>query len=173
MTLNLDDLVELDRLNMAPVIERGGGNFNPAFRRKKLLLEQERGAEFVCVEKEGHLIAYLEYLREAEGVYNVLSIQIHPTCQTGFVLRDLLGKACERLAALASGGILSSVHVTNRASLVLHRKLGFEENGRTADRIFFRGDVSRLCERLRRFQERKTTANQSVQPSATRSGGSR
>jgi L-amino acid N-acyltransferase YncA len=154
MTLNLDDLVELDRLNMAPVIERAGGKFDPAFRRKKLLAEQEQGAEFLCVERQGRIVAYLECIRESDGTYNVLSIQIHPSHQTGFVLRELLGMASDRLTALAAGNIHSSVHMTNRASLELHRKLGFEECSRTQDRILFQVDAAGLRDRLRRFPKR-------------------
>jgi L-amino acid N-acyltransferase YncA len=163
MSFDVDALVELDRLNMTAVIERAGGKFDPQFRRSKLLVEQERGAEFVCVGRHGRTVAYLEYLCEPDGAWQVLSIQIHPAHQTGFVLRDLLNEAGGRLLAKNPVAIRSSVHVTNHASLRLHRKLGFIETDRTADRVLFRIDGGRLSQRLVHFHEKNTMTNNPVE----------
>lgn len=64
MMENIDELVELDQVNMAPLIERAGGRFDPAFRREKILVEVERGALFLCIRRAGRIVAYLEYLPE-------------------------------------------------------------------------------------------------------------
>jgi len=159
MSLDINELVELDRLNMAPIIEQADGRFDPEFRRSKMLLEQEKGAEFIVIGRGGVIVAYLEYLQEFDGILSVLPIQIHPSHQNGFVLRDLLGEAGRRLPARVPVDIRSSVHATNRTSLSLHVRLGFVETGKSADRILFRTDSARLSDRLNRFHRKKVIAS--------------
>jgi L-amino acid N-acyltransferase YncA len=153
---NVDELVELDRLNMSSVIEAAGGKFDPEFRRRKILLEEERGAVFITIRRSGTTVAYLEYMPEPENTWKIASIQIHPSHQNGFVLRDLLAEASRDLRSRTPSSIRSSVHFTNQASLRLHRKLGFVKTSETEDRILFRIDGTALSERLARFRKTET-----------------
>jgi len=153
---NINELVELDRLNMTPVIEQAGGTFDPELRRRKVLLEMEKGAVFFSIQRSGKTIAYLEYMPEPDDRWRVMSIQIHPAHRNGFVLRDLLSEARQRLQTHAPSAIRSSVHFTNQASLRLHRKLGFVKIEEKEDRILFVTDGKTLSERLARFKKRET-----------------
>ncbi|PIE63646.1 MAG: hypothetical protein CSA26_11975 [Desulfobacterales bacterium] len=153
---NIDELVALDRLNMAPVIEQAGGTFDPEVRRRNLLLEMEKGAVFFSIQRSGKTIAYLQYMPEPNDRWNIMSIQIHPAYQKGFVLRELLSEARRRLQTDAPSVIRSSVHFTNQASLRLHRKLGFMKVEEDADRVLFVIDGKTLCERLARFKKRES-----------------
>ncbi len=152
---NIDELVELDRLNMAPVIEQFGGKFDPELRRRNLLLEMEKGAVLFSIQRSGKTIAYFQYMPEPNDSWNIMSIQIHPAYQEGLVLRDLLSEARQRLQFDAPSTIRSSVHFTNQASLRLHRKLGFMKIEKEAGRILFVIDGKTLCERLARFKKRR------------------
>ncbi len=151
---NIDELVELDRLNMAGVIEQTGGKFDREFRRRKILLEMERGAVFFSIQRSGNTVAYLEYMPEDDDSWRILSIQVHPAYQNGFVLRDILSEARRRLPVHAPASIRSSVHFTNQASLRLYHKLGFVKIAEKEDRILFTIDGKALRQRLARFQER-------------------
>ncbi len=103
---NIDELVELDRLNMAPVIEQAGGKFNSEVRRRNLLLEMEKGAVFFSIQRSGKTIAYFQYMPEPNDSTNEVSLRLHR--KLGFmkieeeadrVLFVTDGKTlCERLA---------------------------------------------------------------------------
>ena len=153
---DIDEIVELDRLNMAPIIERAGGIFDPAFRRTKIIAEAATGAVFFFVRRAGQTIAYLEYMPQPDDIWHIMSIQIHPAHQNGFVLRDLLSEAGRCLLAYAPSAIKSSVHFTNQASLRLHSKLGFVKSEEKADRILFTIAGKTLSEKLARFRKRET-----------------
>ena len=156
---NIDELLELDRLNMASIIEQAGGKFDPEFRRRKILEEMERGAVFISIQRTGNTIAYLEYMPEPNEPWHIMSIQVHPSHQNGFVLRDLFSEAGRRMRARPPSSIRSSVHFSNQASLNLHRKLGFMKIGEKAERILFSVDGPTLAQRLDRFTRRMTGAN--------------
>lgn len=67
--------LELDCLNMAPIIASSGGTFDPAFRRQKIMEEIERGAVFLSVCRAGKVVAYLEYMPETDNTWYVISTQ--------------------------------------------------------------------------------------------------
>ena len=157
MDLDIDAFVELDRINMAPIIEKAGGSFNPQFRRERMLLELEEGATFLFVQKRGLTVAYLETMREADDTFNVMSIQIHPSFQKNCTLRDLLVAASKQLLVKLPREVRTSVHFNNHRSLKLHRKLGFEETQEKDGRILFRIDGAQLCQRLAQFNKNNTT----------------
>jgi len=96
MMTNIDQLVELDRLNMAPVIEQAGGKFDPEFRRKRILVELQNGAAFITVERSGKTVAYVECMPQSDDDWKVMSIQVHPEHRSGVLLRDLLRQAYRR-----------------------------------------------------------------------------
>lgn len=151
---NLNEIIELDRLNMAPVIEASGGTFDPDRRRAGLAMEIKRGCTFVTSQGDGAMLGYLQYELEPGDVWHILSIQIHPTHQRGLVLRGLLSQVYNRLAEHPPVALRTSVHLTNAASIQLHHSLGFTESGREQDRILFRVEGADLCKRLKRFSDR-------------------
>ncbi len=151
---DLNEIIELDRLNMAPVIEASGGTFDPERRRAGLAIEIERGCTFVTSHRHGDMLGYLQYELEPGDVWHILSIQIHPTHQRGLVLRGLLSQIYSHLVEDQPAAVRTSVHLTNPASIQLHRSLGFSESRREQDRIQFRAEGSDLCERLKRFSGR-------------------
>jgi ribosomal protein S18 acetylase RimI-like enzyme len=166
MMEDIDKFVELDRLNMAPIIEAAGGRFDPDFRRQKIVQERERGALFLSALRDGEVVAYIEYMPGADDVWNVMSIQIHPLCQNGTILCDLLATAWKDLSVSRARTVRSSVHTTNNPSLRLHRKLGFLKTGEMNDRILFETDAQSLCERLERFGKRRKKANNAMHADA-------
>ncbi len=151
---NLNEIIDLDRLNMAPVIEASGGTFDPERRRGGLTREIEGGAVFVVVRRDGELLGYLEYESEPGHIWHILSIQIHPGHQRGLVLRGLLSQFHDHLADNPPTALRTSVHLNNDASIQLHRGLGFVESAREQDRVLFRAQGGELCKRLRRFSKR-------------------
>ena len=148
--MNPHDLVELDRLNMSPIIERAGGRFVPGFRLAKLREEIDSGAEFITLERQDQLVAYLEFLPEPDGICKILSLQIHPDWQRTSLLRTLLRLALDRLKSASPSFrlIRSAAHVVNPTSLSLHEKLGFTATTRTPDRIEYQIPPTTLLTRL-------------------------
>ena len=153
MTTPLDAFVELDRLNMAPIIEAEGGTFDPAFRHSRLISEIKAGAELNGVWQNNRLVGYLEF-HIVGDCCKVQSIQIHPDYQNGVVLAQLLGQFCKRLRRTSMLTVNSCVHQGNLKSLSLHRKLGFDEIKRENNRLFFEVNSYDLIERLKRFEHR-------------------
>lgn len=152
---NIDEIVELDRLNMTPVIERTGSTFDPDLRRKKIIAELQEGAVFFSVRRAGETVAYLEYMPELHDTWNIMSLQVHPAHQSGTVLRDLLTEGRRCLQANVPSCIRSSVHVTNQTSLRLHHKLEFVKTEEKDGRILFVTEGKILLKRLACFKKGK------------------
>ena len=148
---DIENFVELDRLNMAAVIDAAGGTFDPVLRRRKIGTEREEGAVFLSACRAGKIVAYLEYMPEGGLEWKVMSIQIHPDYQHGPVLRDLLAQFHQQLLSNAPQSIRSSVHDTNTQSLSLHRKLGFVKTREDGNRVLFEIAGNVLCRRLARY----------------------
>lgn len=148
MTVNLDNIIEIDCLNMAAVFESTANKFKPELRRKGLLKEIDKGAEFVIIERNGILIGYLEYVPDGDGEIYVASIQLHPDFKSGFVLRQILSKTYDKLKNSFPTAIKSSVHKTNLLSQKLHEKLGFVNIGKNKERYFFKAEGKDLKKKL-------------------------
>ncbi len=151
MDIDLEQIIKLDSLNMLPVFETAGIEFDRETRRSGLLSEIEQGAWFILVERKGCLIAYLEYLSEPDGNGKVLSIQVHPKYKGSFVLRQMLSGAYHKLQYSCPRLIHSSAHEGNAASLSLHKKLGFIETGRKDGRLLFEIEGDELLSHLAVF----------------------
>lgn len=151
---NMESFVELDRLNMAPIIEAEGGTFDPAFRYARLISEIKAGAELNGVWENNRLVGYLEFHIVGDYSCKVRSIQIHPDYQNGVILAQLLGQFCKRLRRAPMLIVSSSVHEGNLKSLSLHQKLGFDEIKRESNRVFFEVNSYSLIERMKRFERR-------------------
>lgn len=153
MTIPIDAVIELDRLNMTPIFEAMGVTFDPILRRDRLISEIEAGSKLETIWQNNLLIAYLEF-QIVENHCNVQSIQIHPHYQSGIVLANILGKTYKRLLNTPILIIHSSVHEGNIKSLSLHRNLGFDEIIKKENRVLFEISSDVLIKRLSRFEKK-------------------
>ena len=125
-----EEIIEFDRRNMRPVLEKAGIEFPEEKRRRGL----QSDPTFI-VAFDGRAVAgYLEYLRswnDPDYIY-VGSVQIEKRHRGGELLLTLF----ERFRALAAGedfiGFETSVQKANTAAVRMYRKIGFrlEENPR-------------------------------------------
>ncbi|TYP57672.1 GNAT family N-acetyltransferase [Thermosediminibacter litoriperuensis] len=152
--MNLEKIVELDRINMSPILKELGIEFDPERRKKDLEREIEKGARFVLVWRGDILAAYLEYMPVSDDCWNVMSIQIHPAYKRSSILRDIFRQAYREILSNRPKKVFSSAHKNNKSSVLLHRRLGFgvisDENERyryeiSGDELL--GFFSRIFER--------------------------
>jgi ribosomal protein S18 acetylase RimI-like enzyme len=155
---DIDALVELDRINMSPLIAAAGATFDAAFRRAKLVREIREGAIVDVVRRGRKLVGYLEYGPKEDGSWRIYSIQMHPDMQGRGVLRDLFAVAAVAVRVQRPGRVTTSVHRQNERSISLHQRLGFEQEGENGDRIEYVADGVTLGVRLKRYERtRKAT----------------
>ncbi|MEJ2762966.1 GNAT family N-acetyltransferase [Photobacterium sp. MCCC 1A19761] len=151
MKETVDAVVELDRINMAPIIAESGGAFSVSRRRNKLIEELESGSVILTQYLHDKLAGYIQYIpREAGDVY-ILSIQIHPEYRSGLVLKKLLKSAAIDLLQRQPKSLTSSVHRNNGPSIALHTRLGFLVTSETDERIEYIYDGIALRHKLNQF----------------------
>ena len=152
--IDLEQIIELDRLNMTPLLKAAGIEFDPDRRREGLQGEINKGAWFVVVERNHKIIAYVQYLLEGNGIATFPSIQVHPEFKGSFIVRSLLSDLYQRLKNDCPNLIHSSVHNNNKPSLSLHRRLGFREKERINERILFEINGREFLENISKFGDR-------------------
>ncbi|MCF6097093.1 GNAT family N-acetyltransferase [Thermovorax subterraneus] len=132
--MDLEKIVELDRINMSPILKELGIEFDPERRKNDLVREIEKGARFFLVRRGDILAAYLEYMPVSDNCWNVMSIQIHPAYKKSSILRAIFRQAYREMLSNRPKKVFSSAHKNNESSVRLHRRLGFrivsEENER-------------------------------------------
>jgi GNAT superfamily N-acetyltransferase len=148
---NIDNILELDRLNISPILEAVGKKFDSHYRRNSIEAEQRQGASFITIFRSDLLVAYLEYLPVCRYKWEIMSLQIHPDYQRTGILRDILAKSFSILSQHIPIVIKSVTHTSNARSLVLHRKLGFKIVGQSDDRIFLEANGIALYRQLAFF----------------------
>ena len=148
MDIDIENIIELDRLNMTKFFKDSTIQFDPCIRRKGLLKEIEEGASFIMIERNCRLVAYIEYVPVSDGNVYVASIQIHPEYTHRFILRRMLSNVYHKLKNNFPFAIRSSAHLNNKLSLKLHDKLGFEIVDKDNERIYFTTSGQELVERL-------------------------
>ncbi len=151
MNLDIDQILELDRLNMTAIIAEAGDKFDPERRRAALLAEIGDDAAFILIRRSGRLVAYVEYIPQHDNSWKVASIQIHPKNSNGIIMRPILSQAYDRLKSGCPSAIKSSVHINNEASVRLHTRLGFKETTRTDERILFEISGKNLLDNIAVF----------------------
>lgn len=151
MSIDIEQILSLDQLNMTPILEKSGIQFDPNRRRAGLLANISRGAVFGVVEREGRIVAYVECSPEADRSIRINSIQVHPDYQRRYILRELLIQLHLNLRSSCFTVVKTDVHNFNGASLALHEKLGFKSVEQKADRISFEIQCSDLLSRLSQF----------------------
>jgi ribosomal protein S18 acetylase RimI-like enzyme len=155
----IQEIIELDKINMQPILEKLSIVFNPQLRKNGLDKEINEGAKFVIIKRNDNLIAYLEYVIEDGNTCKVPSIQIHPQYQNGTTLYRLLVSIYNELKNNCPTYIYSSVHKNNVASLNLHKKLGFLSINETNERIEFKASGKEFLERISFVGERSKKIN--------------
>lgn len=151
----IQEIIELDKINMQPILEKFSIVFNPQLRKDGLENEINKGAKFVIVKRNNNLIAYFEYIIKDDNTCKIPSIQIHPQYQNGTTLYRLLVSIYDELKNNCPSCIYSSVHKSNMASLNLHKKLGFLSINETNERIEFKVSGEELLERIKFVDMRK------------------
>ena len=151
MNVNIDNIVELDRINMSPIIAKSGGEFSPSKRKNKLIEELSSNAIILTHYQARKLLGYVQYIPRDNGEYYVLSIQVHPAYRNGSVLKKLLKLAANDLLQRKPLSLTSSVHESNVPSIHLHQRLGFMISSRTSERINFAYSDAQMEAKLKRL----------------------
>ena len=151
MNVNIDEIVELDRINMGPIIAKSGGEFLPLKRKNKLIEELSNNSIILTHYQDTELAGYVQYIPRDNGEYYVLSIQVHSTYRNGSVLRALLKLAANDLLKRKPLSLTSSVHKGNKPSISLHERLGFLIKSKTSERINFAYTGAKMEGKLNRL----------------------
>jgi len=151
MNVNIDEIVELDRINMSPIIAKSGGEFSPSKRKNKLIEELSSNSIILTHYQSKKLTGYVQYIPRDNGEYYVLSIQVHPNYRNGSVLKKLFKLASNDLLQRKPLSLTSSVHNSNIPSIRLHERLGFLIKSRTSDRINFAYSGAKMEGKLNRL----------------------
>ena len=145
----VDECVELDRLNMTPVLAEAGETFRATDRKAGLMKSLSTNGRLVVVRRSERLAGYVE-LKFSEDRCAVWSIQVHPDFQRGPVLLELLRRAGETIDDARVRVVVSAVHGSNRKSIRLHRLVGFQEVGINGEKVRFEAPVATLMAGLGR-----------------------
>lgn len=152
--LDIQNIIELDRINMQPILDKHNIKFDCKLRENGIRKEIENGAEFIFLENECDIIAYLEYLKVDDNIFKIPSIQIHPNNQNGFTLLKLLNNSLPILKENYLKKVTSSVHKSNKPSLKLHQKLGFGQVSESSDRVELEISAELLIYRIEHYSKR-------------------
>lgn len=115
MTQDLESIVEIDRINMSPILEEAGNKFSFDRRLKALKKELEEGAVIVTDNDNDMLSGYAQYLPKGNGEVYIVSIQVLPKYRDGVALRRQLNKLKKDFAAKNIFAVTSSVHETTKS----------------------------------------------------------
>jgi L-amino acid N-acyltransferase YncA len=148
LNVPLDECVELDRLNMTPILAEAEETFSAAGRAAMLARSLATNGRLVGAWRDGRLVGYAE-LRFSEGRCAIWSIQVHPDYQRGPVLLALLRRIAESIDLSQVRVLASATHAVNGKSIRLHRLLGFHEIGRSGGKISFEAGAAELAARFR------------------------
>ncbi len=146
----INQIVEIDRQNMAGFIEAQGGRFDSQRRLQSLKDEIKKGAVFIFARRANNLVGYIEYWLE-DNILKIASIQIIPAFRNGTILRELLSKAYINMKENKPSIIISSAHVNNVLSIKLNTKLGLEKIREEKDRLYFQANGPEFLKRLADF----------------------
>lgn len=119
----IEDIVELDRVNMAAMMKDCGIDFSSTFRKAEVTKEIEAGTTYVLHKEDGRVVAYLAF-----SVYNdimqVKSLQIAVSAGKP-ALRMLLRKTIAVVSGLHYHELHTKIFIHNEPALRLYQKLGF------------------------------------------------
>jgi hypothetical protein len=159
-----EEIVEIDRLNMASQFVSENGLFDPAIRFEGLRRELANGANILQVRRNNKLVAYLEFIPPVDGKFYVPSLQIHPDHIGSSVLRSLLELAAESIKCWPASMLRTRVHARNYKSVRLHQKLGFIQLPSVDGRLHFEVSSEALYDALKAFRRhRKLLSSQHLE----------
>lgn len=123
-------IIEFDKRNMKPVLERAGIEFPEEKRRKGL----QSNPTFIVAFERDSIAGYIEYLRswnDPNYIY-VGSIQIDEAHRNGSLILRLLDAFRSAVAEEDFVGFETNVQKANSPAVKMYRKIGFklEENPR-------------------------------------------
>jgi ribosomal protein S18 acetylase RimI-like enzyme len=151
MDVNIKGVVELDKINMSRIIARSGDKFCPETRENDLIEEISDGVKFVEYCNNRGLVGYIQYDFLGNGYCFILSLQVHPKYRKGAVLKSLFKSFAEELNKEKPKALISSVHKSNPASILLHKRLLFEIDRETDQRFEFILKGENLLKLIDRF----------------------
>lgn len=143
---DIQQIVEIDRLNMAAVIHQLGMDFILEKRRDGILSEIAKGVKFITIKRDDKTQAYLSY-KVTDDSLRIMSIQIAPDISRS-VLRALIKASLHKAAQEKYSGINSKVFSNHKASIAFHYKLGFELKEERQDVCYFIIEKQSLISRL-------------------------
>ncbi|MGC1175115.1 N-acetyltransferase family protein [Polaromonas sp.] len=146
-----EEIVELDRLNMAANFVAANSVFEPSIRLERLRREIANGAKLLGVRRDARLVAYLEYVPPVDGRFYVPSLQIHPQYKGTSILRPLLAQAAACIKTWPTATLRTRVHASNEKSIRLHQKLGFSRVPSLDGRVHFEVSSAALYETLKGY----------------------
>lgn len=120
----IQEIIDLDRENMTPILEQVGRAFPDALRLKGL---HSPTTELIVATHGTELAGYIEWCRDWNDVNNIylVSIQIAPQYRGGTLFALLLRKACSELQQRNFAKLTSNVQTSNAKMIALFSKLGF------------------------------------------------
>lgn len=117
-------VMELDRMNMQPILDEYDLIFSPSERLALIEEEMSEGATFIVVKEEDDVVAYVEYFRYSDHLY-VPNIQIRSDCLSTSTYLQLFSSVVHVCEHENIHSIKSKVHTKNEEVLSLYQSFGF------------------------------------------------
>ncbi|MAZ49414.1 MAG: hypothetical protein CME65_12715 [Halobacteriovoraceae bacterium] len=140
-----DKIIELESLNMKPILEASGIKFE----LKRLLENLEIEQSVVTLFKGDALIALLRYKVQEDSTAFIYSIQIRNPNENKLLVYHLLKKALPQFEEENIKDVVSVVQRANSQSIKFNKKLGLTVEKEMEKAIRYRGAVETLKKRLR------------------------
>ncbi|MNK01113.1 hypothetical protein D3C87_189070 [compost metagenome] len=129
----IEQLVELECINILPILASVGINLTPQHMREQLDIFRE--SDVVISQENGDVDGFVMYKADGPEV-TIVSFNLKKF-NNGKILSNLLAEVFRNLQDDAINIIRSHAHHTNIKSLNFHRRMGFKEVGRTEHYVEF------------------------------------
>lgn len=146
----IDDIIALDRSNMAPLLHWQGQQFDEAFVRRDISRNNPDLKNVVCCYDDDALQGYFRFSVDSLGHVLVRSLQLNKTAPKRTLLR-LLARAYELLqtASLPEYTLIRAISNTfNTPSIRFQQKLGFHYDSGDACHCQYQTTMAELRKRL-------------------------
>jgi hypothetical protein len=129
----LKQVIELENINILPVLDSVGVKMTPAEMHNQIYKMMDSFIVLDCSEKRvnGFILYKVKDSSMTINSFNVRKLNSYK------ILISLLEQAVHHLRELNIQLIKSKAHVTNKRSLCLHRNMGFQEVNKTTTEIEF------------------------------------
>lgn len=142
----LQDIIELERENMVPILKASGLEFQP----DKLLENLRKDQKCITIYRCDSLVGLLRYSVDKSSDATVWSIQIKNPEKNRIVLHSITKKTIGEFVKEGVKSIITVVQKGNKPSLEMHKRLGFEVEKEFEKAIRFRADQERLLRRIKK-----------------------